>query len=168
MLKRAEGCAVLFAVWCCHRSWQGKSPRRLALLSLWLCSLHTLPPYTTVHAPNLIQYHFQPQGPSPSPHFRRSIERQPAVHTSISGFFVLLRRMRIDVLSSGDYHYVACHVIRYDVPLLFFLLFLPFVDFFHFDLDIVCFTLSFSCGYYAVSSVSAFAVTGFSLDTDVR
>ena len=38
----------------------------------------------------------------------------------------------------------------------FFLLFLPFFDF---DLDIVCFILSFSCGYYAVSSVSVSAAT---------
>ena len=38
----------------------------------------------------------------------------------------------------------------------YFLLFLPF---FGFDLDIVCFILSFSCGYYAVSSVSVSAAT---------
>ena len=37
-----------------------------------------------------------------------------------------------------------------------FLVFLPFSDF---DLDIVCFILSFSCGYYAVPSVSVSAAT---------
>ena len=51
----------------------------------------------------------------------------------------------------------------------FFLLFLPFFDF---DLDIVCFILSFSCGYYAVSSVSVSAATRLAydmyLDTYVR
>ena len=53
--------------------------------------------------------------------------------------------------------------------LYFFLLFLPFFDF---DLDIVCFILSFSCGYYAVSSVSVSAATRLAydmyLDTYVR
>ena len=44
----------------------------------------------------------------------------------------------------------------------FFLLFLPFFDF---DLDIVCFMLSFSCGYYAVSSVSVSAATRLAYDT---
>ena len=44
---------------------------------------------------------------------------------------------------------------------LFFLLFLPFFDF---DLDIVCFILSFSCGYYAVSSVSVSAATRLAHD----
>ena len=39
-----------------------------------------------------------------------------------------------------------------------FLLF-PFLDFFDFDLDIVCFILSFSCGYHAVSLVSVSAAT---------
>ena len=44
-----------------------------------------------------------------------------------------------------------------DVDLsLFFLLFLPFFDF---DLDSVCFHPVFSCGYYAVSSVSVSAAT---------
>ena len=44
--------------------------------------------------------------------------------------------------------------------------------FFDFDLDIVCFILSFSCGYYAVSSVSVSAATRSAydmyLDTYVR
>ena len=45
----------------------------------------------------------------------------------------------------------------FDVDLfLFFLLFLPFFDV---DLGIVCVILSFSCGYYAVSSVSVSAAT---------
>ena len=43
---------------------------------------------------------------------------------------------------------------------------------FDFDLDIVCFILSFSCGYYAVPSVSVSAATRFAygtyLDTYVR
>ena len=39
---------------------------------------------------------------------------------------------------------------------------LPF-PFFDFDLDIICFILSFSCGYYAVSSVSVSAATRFSM-----
>ena len=42
-----------------------------------------------------------------------------------------------------------------DVDFFFFLLFLPFFDF---DLDIVCFILSFSCGY-SVSSFSVSAAT---------
>ena len=42
-----------------------------------------------------------------------------------------------------------------------FLLFLPFFDF---DLDIACFILSFSCGYYSVSSVSVSAATRFPYD----
>ena len=50
-----------------------------------------------------------------------------------------------------------------------FLLFLPFFDF---DSDIVCFILSFSCGCYAVSSVSVSAATRLAyntyLDTYVR
>ena len=41
----------------------------------------------------------------------------------------------------------------------FFLSFLIFLPFFDFDLDIVCFILPFSCGYYAVSSVSVSAAT---------
>ena len=44
--------------------------------------------------------------------------------------------------------------------------------FFDFDLDIVCFILSFSCGYYAVSSLSVSAATrsayGMCLDTCIR
>ena len=57
-----------------------------------------------------------------------------------------------------------------DVDLsLFLFLFLPF---FYFDLDSVCFILSFSCGYYAVSSVSVSAATRLAydmyIDTDVR
>ena len=42
-----------------------------------------------------------------------------------------------------------------------FLLFLPFFDF---DLDIVSFILSFSCGYYAISSVSVSAATRLAYD----
>ena len=41
------------------------------------------------------------------------------------------------------------------------LLFLPFFDF---DLDIVCFMLSFSCEYYAISSVSVSAATRLAYD----
>ena len=44
---------------------------------------------------------------------------------------------------------------------LFLLLFLPFYDF---DLDIVSFILSCSCGYYAVSSVSVSAATRLAYD----
>ena len=35
---------------------------------------------------------------------------------------------------------------------------------FDFDLDIVCFILSFSCGYFAVSSVSVSAATRLAYD----
>ena len=45
--------------------------------------------------------------------------------------------------------------------LLFSLLFLPFFDF---DSDIVCFILSFSCGNYAVASVSVCAATRLAYD----
>ena len=48
--------------------------------------------------------------------------------------------------------------------LLFFLFFFPFLPFFDFDLNIVCFILSFSCGYYAVSSVSVSAATRLACD----
>ena len=44
---------------------------------------------------------------------------------------------------------------------LFFLLFLPSFDF---DLDIVCFMLSFSCGHYAVSSVPLSAASRLAHD----
>ena len=44
---------------------------------------------------------------------------------------------------------------------LFYFSSLPFFDF---DLDIVCFILSFSCGYYAVSSVSVSAATRLAYD----
>ena len=61
------------------------------------------------------------------------------------------------------------------LPLLmltYFYFFFSFFPFFDFDLDIVCFILSFSCGYYAVSSVSVSAVTRLAyymyLDTYVR
>ena len=43
--------------------------------------------------------------------------------------------------------------------LTYVLLFFSCVPFFDFDLDIVCFVLSFSCGYYAVSSVLVSAAT---------
>ena len=51
-------------------------------------------------------------------------------------------------------------MLTYFVPLLL----LPFSLFFDFDLDIVCFILSFSCGYYAVSSVSVSAATRLAYD----
>ena len=40
---------------------------------------------------------------------------------------------------------------------IYFIFFFYSIPFFDFDLDIVCFILSFSCGYYAVSSVSVSA-----------
>ena len=53
-----------------------------------------------------------------------------------------------------------------------FLFFISSFPFFDFDLDIVCFILSFSCGYYAVSSASVSGATRFAydmrLDTYVR
>ena len=42
--------------------------------------------------------------------------------------------------------------------------FFPSFPFFDFDLDIVCFMLSFSCGYYAISSVSVSAATRLAYD----
>ena len=69
------------------------------------------------------------------------------------------------------YAYSSCVLsscVRLMLTYFIFLLF-PFFDF---DLDIVCFILSFSCGYYAVSSVSVSAATGLAynmhLDTYVR
>ena len=51
-------------------------------------------------------------------------------------------------------------------------IFILFLAFFDFDLDMVCFILSFSCEYYAVSSVSISAATRLAydvyLDTYVR
>ena len=58
----------------------------------------------------------------------------------------------------SPYMLVAC----VDVDL--FLFFLLFLRFFDFDLDIACFILSFSCGYYAVSSVSVSAATRLAYD----
>ena len=52
-------------------------------------------------------------------------------------------------------------VVDVDIVSVFFLLFLPFFDF---DLDIVCYILSFSCGYCAVSSVAVSAATRLSYD----
>ena len=53
-----------------------------------------------------------------------------------------------------------------DVELsLFFLLFLPFFDF---DFPALVFMLSFSCGYYAVSSVSVSAATRLACSYDIR
>ena len=49
-----------------------------------------------------------------------------------------------------------------DVDLFYF--FFSSFPFFDFDLDIVCFILSFSCGYYAVSSVSVSAATRLAYD----
>ena len=48
----------------------------------------------------------------------------------------------------------------------FFPVFFLFLSFFAFafDLDVVCFILSFSCGYYAVSSLSVFAATRLACD----
>ena len=62
---------------------------------------------------------------------------------------------------------VFLHALLMLTYLYFFLLFLPFFDF---DLDIVCFLffiLSFSCGYYAVSSVSVSAATRLAYSYDV-
>ena len=58
-------------------------------------------------------------------------------------------------------------VVYVDLLILFFLVFLPFFDF---DLDIVCFFLSFSCGCYAFSTVSVFGATlsAYDLYTYVR
>ena len=46
-----------------------------------------------------------------------------------------------------------------------FLFFISSFPFFDFDLDIVCFILSFSCGYYAVSSVPVSVATRLAYDT---
>ena len=74
------------------------------------------------------------------------------------------------------YEYSPCvlsSLLRSSCWLSFFFFFsFPFFDLFDFDLDIVCFILSFSCGYYAVSSVSVSAETRWAcdmyLDTYVR
>ena len=52
--------------------------------------------------------------------------------------------------------------------LTYFLLFFSCVPFFDFDLDIVCFVLSFSCGYYAVSSVLVSAATRLAYYISIR
>ena len=49
----------------------------------------------------------------------------------------------------------------------FFLFFLLFLSLFDFDLDIVCFVLSFSCGYCAVSLVSVSASTRLAYDINM-
>ena len=48
--------------------------------------------------------------------------------------------------------------------ILFFFSYFPLFDFSDFDLDMVCFILSCSCGYYAVSSVSVSATTRLAYD----
>ena len=72
---------------------------------------------------------------------------------------VLYRMFSISTIVVGGFTLIpSCHLsCVVDVDLFFiFLLLLPFFDF---DLDIVCFVLCFSCGYYAVSSVSVSAAT---------
>ena len=54
---------------------------------------------------------------------------------------------------------LSCCLLSCVVDVVLFLFFLLFLPFFDFDLDIVCFILSFSCVYYAVSSVSVSAAT---------
>ena len=93
---------------------------------------------------------------------------QPLVHT-MAGAVQLLQQARGPVPTKrGEYQRSYMRIIYLATSgrhsflafLLFFyhrfFLFLPFFDF---DLDIVCFILSFSCGYYAVSSVPVFAAT---------
>ena len=59
---------------------------------------------------------------------------------------------------------LACCLLFCVVAFLLFFLFLLFLPFFAFDLDVVCFMLSFSCGYYAVSSVLVSAGTRLAYD----
>ena len=66
------------------------------------------------------------------------------------------------LLASLKYAYSPC-VLSYCVDVDFFLLLL-FLPLFDFDLDIVCFILSFSCGYYAASSVLVSAATRLAYD----
>ena len=76
------------------------------------------------------------------------------------------------LLGSLKYAYSPCVLSSFqkvlscvlDVDLFsFFLLFLPFFGFDY--VDIVCFILSFSCGFYAVSSVSVSAANRLAYDT---
>ena len=69
------------------------------------------------------------------------------------------------LLASLGYAYPPCVLssfLRWCWLIFFFLLSLPVFDF---DLDIVYFHLFFSCGYYAVSSVSVSAATRPAYDT---
>ena len=66
------------------------------------------------------------------------------------------------LLASLKYAYSPCVLSScVDVDFFLLLLFLPLFDF---DLDIVCFILSFSCGYYAASSVLVSAATRLAYD----
>ena len=67
------------------------------------------------------------------------------------------------LVASLKYAYSPC-MLSYFLRCWWYVLFLLFVPFFDFDLDIVCFILSFSCGYYAVSSVSVSAATRLAYD----
>ena len=54
---------------------------------------------------------------------------------------------------------VSCCFLSCVLDVDLFASFLLFLLFFDFDLDITCFILSFSCGYYAVSWVSVSTAT---------
>ena len=58
----------------------------------------------------------------------------------------------------------ACCLLSCALDVDLFVLFLVFRLFSEFDLDVVCFILSFSCGYYAVSSVPVSAGTRLAYD----
>ena len=59
---------------------------------------------------------------------------------------------------------LACCLLSGVLDVNLFLFFLLFLSFFDYDLDIVCFILSFSCGCYAVSSVAVSAATRLAYD----
>ena len=68
------------------------------------------------------------------------------------------------LLTSLKYGYSPCVLSSFLRSWRWFFFFFPSFLFFDFDLDIIWFILSFSCGYYAVSSVSVTAATRLACD----
>ena len=83
MFQCAEGCAVLLP----DAIGRGKERVPAVSLSLWLCPLYPIPQNTTAPTLNLAISNRTVQVLPPI-HFRRGIERQPAIH--INGWFVSL------------------------------------------------------------------------------
>ena len=87
MFQRVEGCAVLLP----NAIGRGKERVPAVSLSPWPCPLHPLPQSTTAPTPILATSNRKGQV-LPHKHFRRGIERQPAIHM-MNAWFVATTRM---------------------------------------------------------------------------